>query len=65
MRRLLGIFLILSGCAVAPKSAKKEYYDWKFCEYLPGETYACLSREDALKLKEALNRCEFARQKKP
>lgn len=53
MKRLLIIFLILSGCNTPSKSGKFDG-KWKFIDEM-----ACLNKADVIKLIGVLNKCEI------
>lgn len=65
MRTLIFVFLIFSlaliftqcGCAQRPVNPPKFSGRWQFMEAVPGETMACLKREDVQKLYAELMMC--------
>lgn len=44
------------SCASKPRPAKFSG-KWQFCEIIPGEGMACLSKDDVKRLREVLIRC--------
>lgn len=54
---LLVVLIIISlGCASEPKTTKVDL-NWKFCEVVPQENWACLKEDDVKKLRQALIEC--------
>lgn len=54
---LIGLSVWLVSCATKPTSTKFDG-QWEFIDNNQGETKACLSKSDVMKLRETLIRCE-------
>jgi len=54
---LLMLSFLISNCAGAPPKPAKFYGKWKYCEIVPQEELACLSKDDVKLLKTTLNEC--------